>query len=285
MRSLILGLVVAGCANDPVYVDCAQLAEPSVTCIPLEAGQDDGTGMAVAEAKASLSLPVNTETADDAAERATRATALGVDVPYVKLGDIEVGVEWTITNLSEDPGDARIELNGATEYFVYDPDLIVLSDDDEAPPTPPLDGDVPIHIDAGATVTGIFREDQVREASIDIDQVTRANVNPFAATLTVNKNAQTIQPMLPIDPDMPDVGPMIDPNAIPIPREAFAQMIRVDLVFKPSAHMILNFQVRVRDVRGIMNDKLLAAPLDELQAFAPQPFEVAPTPPPAPPGA
>jgi hypothetical protein len=277
MRSLIIGVVVAGCANDPVYVDCAQLTEPSATCIPLEAGQDDGTGMVVEEAKGQLLLPINTETTEDAADRAERATALGIDVPYVKLGDIEVEIEWTIQNLSDAEGEARIELNGATEYFVYDPDAIVLSDEDEAPPTPPLEGNIPIHVDAGATITGVFREDQVREASIDIDQVTRANVNPFAATLTINKNSQVIQPMLPIDPDMPDVGPMVDPNAIPIPREAFAQMIRVDLVFKPSTHMLMNFTVRVRDVRGIMNDKLLAAPLDELQAFDPQPFEIAPT--------
>ncbi len=42
--------------------------------------------------------------------------------------------------------------------------------------------------------------------------------------------------------------------------------------------MVLEYTVRVRDVRGILNDLLLSAPTGELQQFAPQPFTVTPTP-------
>jgi len=277
MRSLIVPCLVlaSGCANDPVYIPC----EPSTaTCMALEAGMDDGAGGIVAEARSQLQLPINVETADDAMVRAARTTALGVEVPYVKLGDIEVSVEWTIKNLDlDEDGDgeeglAFIELNGANEFFVYDPTMIVLSTDDEAPPTPGLEGNVPLHMLPGATISGLFREDQFREASIDLDQVTRANVNPFAATLTINKNAKFIQPMTPFDPAMPDVAPM--PMGDPIPREAFANIVRVDLVFRPDRHMVMEYTVRVRDVRGIMNDLLLSAPATELQPFDPQPFAV-----------
>ena len=279
MRDAIACLLVVGCANDPVYVSCDQLATPSPACGPLDAGQDDGTGMGtLVAAKSRLTLPINSETADDAAARATRAAELGVAVPYVKLGDIEVSIEWTISNLEASDGTALIGLNGANELFEYNPDVIVLSKDRDAPPTPALDGNVPIHVAANATIAGTFREDQVREASIDLDQVTRANVNPFAATLTVNKNAQSIRPLLPFDPTMPDSPPTVDPNATPIPREAFAQMIRIDLVFTPSQHMVLDYTVRVRDVRGIVNERQLAAPPGELQAFAPMAFAVMPAP-------
>lgn len=271
-----LGLLLLGaCANDPVYVECPDTPTDPTCLRTIEAGQDDGTGEVVAEAKTRLVLPINPEKPEDAELRAIRTAELGVDVPYVKLGDIEVAIEFTITNLSEEEGIALVELDGATEFFGYDPDLIVLSLDDEAPPTPGLDGNIPLHIPGNGTLSGIFREDQVREASIDIEQVTRANVNPFNATLKINKNDLQIQPFLPFDPMDPEAGPMIDPNAVPIPREAFAHMIRIDLVFQPSQHMTLEYNVRIRDVRGdMMNDKLMAADPADLQAFAPMDFEV-----------
>lgn len=262
---LLLGSLAAGCGNDPVYL-------PGST--NLEAGMDDGAGGVIGEAKAQLVLPIETETPEDAEARAARAAELGIEVPYVKVGDLEVSVEWTIKNLDPVDGTALVELDGATELFAYDPDLIVLSTDDEAPPTPGLAGNIPIHVPANGTVSGLFREDELREASIDLDQITRANVNPFAATLTVNKNDDAIQPLLPFDPEMPDVPPMPDPAATPIPREAFAQIIRVDLVFAPTTHMVLDYAVRVRDVRGIVHDDLRAAPAEELQGFDPAPFAV-----------
>jgi hypothetical protein len=256
--------VLVGCANDPVYLPAP---------MGLEA-DGDGTQGIVAEAKSQLLLPINLETEEDRVIREARSAELGVQVPYVKLGDIEVSVEWTIKNLLDVEGIALVELDGATEFFEYDPDVIVLSTEDEAPPTPGLEGNIPLHIPANATVSGVFREDQLREASIDLDQITRANANPFAAMLTVNKNDQTIQPFLPPVVDQPA---MPDPTATPIPREAFAQIVRVDLVFAPSHHMVLEYTVRVRDVRGeMMNDLLLEAPTAELHPFAIMPYAVGP---------
>lgn len=257
MRIWIPALLVAACANDPAY-----LPYPG----NLEAGVDDGDG-GTSIARASLAIPIEPETEADAADRAARSTELGVEVPYVKVGDIEVAVEWTIKNLdTENPGTARVQLNGANELFAYDPALVPVLDDEEEIEAPGLEGDVPIALAAGATVSGAFREDQLREASIDLDAITRGNVNPFAATLTVNKNADSIQPMTPYDPTMPDVPQM--PMGEPIPREAFRQMVRVDLVFRPDRHMVLEYTVRVRDIRGIVHDDLLAAPMDELATFA-----------------
>ena len=275
MRSIGLLVVMVGCANDPIYVECPDTpADP--TCLrSIEAGMDDGMGGVIAEAKTRLQLPINPEKAKDATARATWTAELGVEVPYVKLGDIEVSVEWTITNLDDVEAIALVELDGATEFFEYDPDMIVLSTDDEAPPTPGLEGNIPLHLDPGGTLSGIFREDQVREASIDLEQVTRGNVNPFAATLRINKNDAEILPFLPFDPTDEEAVPMLDPNAIPIPREAFANLIRIDLVFTPSSHMRLDYNVRVRDVRGeMMNDLLMAADAGDLQPFAPMPFAV-----------
>lgn len=263
MSAVLAGL--AGCANDPIYLQAP---------MTIEAGVPDPAMMGMlSEGKASLQLPIKTETATDAMKRAALAAKLTpIEVPYVRVGDLEVEVEWTIKNLDTQPGQAKVELNGANEMFAYDPSMIMLDPgNDEAPPTPGLAGDIPIDVPGGGEVSGLFTEDQLREASIDLDQITRGNVSPFRATLTISKNALSFQPMTPPVLDM--AGNLVQmPDGPPVPREAFAQMIRIDLVFKPDTHMTLDFNVRVRDLRGIVHELGLAAATEkpgELQDFAP----------------
>lgn len=269
MRRFMLAVVlVAGCANDPVY-----LTPPT----NMEAGMDDGTGKLVV-AKTSLMLPIKPENSIDKAGDAALARKLGVMVPYVRVGDLDIEVEYTIKNLDSTPGQARVDLNGANEWFVYDPSMINLAPpgNDEAPPTPPLAGNIPIDVPANATVEGVFREDQLLEAEIDIDQVTRGNINPFAATLTVNKNDKSFQPLTPsmvtnpmCQMDPPPAGCVQQPMGPAVPREAFAGIVRIDLVFHPDHHMVLDYTVRVRDHRGILHDMGLAAPPSQIVMFTP----------------
>ncbi|HTR52914.1 MAG TPA: hypothetical protein VMJ10_19500 [Kofleriaceae bacterium] len=276
MRSAIYGLVLvfAACANDPIYLNAAS---------SMEAGQDDGTGMPVV-AKQSLMLPIKPETKTDAAARAKLAASLGVMVPYVKVGDIDVEIEYTITNLDTmNPGQAFIDLNGANEYYIYDPSMLNYTPPGSDDPivTPPLAGNIPIDMAAGATYSGVFREDQYETASIDLDEVTQGNYNPYTAILNIAKNEPsfgvlspsillttcTMQPIPAADqatcanceanPDDPSCGQQ--QTGMMIPRAAFAEMIRVDLVFHPTSHMTLDFNVRVRDHRGIVNDLGMAA--------------------------
>ncbi len=264
------GALAAGCTNDPVYLPGTMV---------LEAGGVDADGAPILAAAEHV-LPIRLETALEAERRAMRAAELAVEVPYVKLGDIEVSVEWTIRNLDmEAAGTALVQLNGANEVFAYDPSMVVLGDPDEVPPAPGLSGDIPLHIEPGGTLTGLFREDQLREASIDLDQITRANVNPFAAMLQVHKDRELFQPMTALMPGVEDYEQM--PVGDPIPREAFRGIIRVDLVFQADRPMVLEYAIRVRDVRGIMHELLDAAVTEapgELTMFAPTDFAVSYTP-------
>ena len=264
---VLLAASLAGCANDPLYI-------PGPMAI--EAGMPDTMGQPT-PGKASVQLPIKTETTKDRAKRDELAMKLApIEVPYVRVGDLEIEVEWTIKNPDTKPGKARIELDGANEYYAYDPSTIQLAPDDEdAPETPGLSGNIPIDVPAKGEVSGLFTEDDVREAAIDLDEITRGKFNPFRATLTISKNAQQFQPMTELRPGIENY--MQEPDGPAIPREAFAGLTRIDIVFKPDRPMTLEYNIRIRDIRGIMHDLLLTAETEkpgELQTFTPMDFAV-----------
>src|SRR5690606_4443994 len=103
-------------------------------------------------------------------------------------------------------------------------------DPDEEEEPPPLLGSTPLSIPASATVTGVFREDALFEAAIDLEQISRGAVNPFTALLRVDEELEAL-----------------DGAAPPIPREAFASLVRFDVTFVADRHMVLEYSVRVRD--------------------------------------
>jgi len=290
MRTTLMGLGVlsvaaaAGCANDPVYI-------PSPTSI--DAGEMMDMDGNLLPGMSALIIPVNRETTKDAADRMRRQALITdplVVLPYINVDDLEISIEWTIHNLTDKPGNAMVELNGANQFFRYDPSMVVLSTAREAPPTPGLDGDIPLEIPANGTLSGLFTEDNLRETAIDLDQITRANVNPFRATLTINKNLESFPQWMPATVNME--GELVQEPCLDgtqpgctgtvFPREAIPAMLEADLVFKPDRHMVLEYTIRVRDIRGdMMPDKLLSAPMTDLEPFMPADFMLsAATPPP-----
>jgi len=269
MRSCTLVLVgLVGCANDPQYV-----AAPTQLVAAA-----DATGN-VTQPQGSLSLPIKPESTKDAQTRMALATQLGVQVPYVKVGDLEIEVDWTITNQdTANPGQAKIALNGGNEFFYYDPNLVNLTPPNAENPliSPSLGGDIPIDVPAGASVSGLFREDELLEASVDLDMVTRGNVSPFTATQTINKNRTSFQPVSAPMPAAMNYMPTPMGNAIP--RAAFAEMVCFQITFKPDRPMTLVYDVRVRDLRTTLVDPMGLNPDGTVKstdvAFAPVAYTV-----------
>jgi hypothetical protein len=246
LAPLALGVgLAAGCGEDPLYV------QPPTALEVIPDGEAN-------TASATLTLPVQLESEQARMKRAALATELGLafeDVPYVKLDDLSVSLEFSIKNLDPDEGLARVFLNGGNELFFYVPlDFVV--DPDEDPTPPPLAGDIPIPIAASGIVEGIFTEDRLEEAAIDLEIITRGAANPFAAMLQVDE----------------DTAELTTATGAVIPRQVFGQLVRFDLTFEASTHMVLEYNVRVRDHRGILHDDLLDAPAGELTAFAPVEF-------------
>jgi hypothetical protein len=260
LAALAACVVLPACTDDPQYVD----PQMTVEVDPATADPD------APPVSVTIQLPIRLEDGtpeqnpvDPMLEDRTQIATdnmLGVDeVPYVRRDDMSVSIEWTIKNLEDAEGTARIHINGANEWFSYVPNNFVFDPEEDEEP-PPLLGDIPLIIGAGATVSGVFREDQLREAAIDLELITRAATNPFAAVLQIHKDSTEF---------MADTGTMI-------PDAAFAHMVQFEVAFIANRHMVLEFNVRIRDHRGILHDELLDAPLEELTVFTPAEFQPPP---------
>lgn len=244
---------IGACTNAPTYVQPREALEVG---LPDPAQPGDTIDIDTTQ----LVLPIRLETMQEQMERAALATELGnITVPFVGLDDLDISIEWTIKNLSDTDGTARIQINGANELFVYVPEYYVIDpEEDEVPP--PLLGTIPTPVRAGDTISGVFREDQLREAAVDLELVTRGLVNPFAAILAYHADLSEVTP----------------PDGMTVPREAFGHLVQYDLIFTANQHMVLEYGVRIRDQAEILHERVLEAPDGELTMFAPQ------TPPPLP---
>jgi hypothetical protein len=264
LASLAGAALAAGCAEDPKYLEPPEGA--------LEGGLVDADG-APLRAAATLRIPIKEETAEDLAERQALAAELSaaageeIQVPYVRLGDLEISVEWSLENQENRAGKVKVSLNGGNEYYFYDPSTFELGEGDEESPEPPaLLGNIPLDVPPMGRISGVFREDQLAELSFDLDQITRGNVNPFRAVLQIDEDAKQFQPMTPADPE--GMVPQM-PMGAAIPREAIALVVRVDIALESNVRALLSYSVRVRDVRGLLHKYLMAAPVSALAPFEP----------------
>ncbi len=258
----LLAVNAAACSEDPQYV------QPPVG-IEVGTGADEGIGTA------TLSLPFDLETLRDpmgdvVREREELAASLMIDVGEVseiRLDHLSISVEWTIKNLADVEGQARVHMNGGNERFFYNPINFIVVDesgDEEATP-PPLAGDIPLRVPALGTLSGVFREDQVREAAIDLELITRGGSSAFAALLSIHEDVKSTADLAP-DPNNPT------PPTVAVPIEAFGHMVQFDMLFESNQHMVLEYAIRVRDHRGLLHDELLAAPAEETMVFMPAEF-------------
>jgi hypothetical protein len=253
---IALGAGLAGCTDDPIYIQPEEA---------IEAGAE-GSDPEV-PATAQIVLPIRLETEKEATDRAARSAELGIEIPFVQIDDLELSLEWSIRNLSEDDANVRINFNGANEYFAYIPSSFVVDPEEEEEP-PPLAGGIPIPIPGLGTVRGVFREDQLREASTDLELITRGEVNPFAAVLEHHEDITEMTPMgLPV-----------------IPASTLASMIRFDFTLITNQHVVMEYAVRARSNRSpnLIHSEGLNAAEGELTAFAPADFVPPPPTDPAP---
>lgn len=244
-------VAAAGCANNPEYIAPRRALEYKPS-----GGQQQGP------VTDSFTLPIRRESQTERDARRALANTLGVKVPYVRRDDMDIEIEWTVKNLANKDGQATIKVNGANEWFSYVPaDFVFNPEKDETPP--PLMGGIPLAVPADTTITGVFREDQSREAAIALELITRGGQNAFAALL--QNHADTAQ--------------FTNTKGKTVPSKVFAGLVRFDISFTADQHMVMEYAIRVRDHRGLLAPDLTATPASKLTSFSPTEYKPPPPPP------
>ncbi len=249
----LFSIAAAGCTDDPVYIEPIDMTGAKVVL------EVNAPGSMANMANAFVDLPIRLETMEEAVARAEAEVLLGAPIPLVTRDDLDLSIEWTIRNLDDSDGVARIHLNGANETFNFVPLNFVVDPDEEETP-PPLLGDRPLDIPALSTLTGVFREDEMREAALDLDLITHAQDNPFRTFLVKDDGVIT---------EYLDVI-----QNVMIPEEWMPGMIRIDMTLLGNRHMVMDFSIRVRDHRDpdLVHEDLYDAMPGELLTFTPTDF-------------
>jgi hypothetical protein len=241
MRWLLLALVfggaTAGC-NNPTYLFQRR---------PLET-QADAMNQGAFTADVDLYvLPVRRPSQDERRALTQERMRLGLpmNVPWVGVRDFDIEIQWSIKNLEPTAVTASFTVSGGNEFGDYDPgqyvDPTVIEEDQVAPP--PLLGGTPIELAANEVRSGMFREDDLLEAATDLEAIIRypAGGDTLATPFQVLVRHSSAS--------------RIGLESIP-GNDVIPAMVRFALNLAADGHVVLDYNVRVRDHSG----KLAAPP-------------------------
>lgn len=159
-------------------------------------------------------------------------------LPWVQLDDYEIEVDWTVKNVSDQPVNVAVTINGFNEFDEYVP-AFALDNDDIVPDFAMWEW--VLALDPGESRSMTTREEQMREMAIDLATVVNGLPN---ANLAVSKGSQSaIDPR--VQPYIPDVIPALT---------GFRIGLRVVTGGGPPPQVVLEATVRLRDLEGKIAD-------------------------------
>ena len=235
MRAGLLALALAACGcNDPVFLhETAPLQNAPAAA---------GSGMTgYAAANVLYVLPVRKPTTDEKKALAAdqKARKLTMPEPWAQLRDFDIEIEYSVRNADTMTQTVIVSLNGGNEFGDYLPNLYIdpRADADEQTVPPSLLSDTPLTIAPNATATGVFREDNLHESSIDLEAITRypSMAGVMATPFEVIEHLSNVS----------NVGL----DGVPA-NDVTPAHVRYALTMSASGHAVLDFTVRVRDLQG-----------------------------------
>jgi hypothetical protein len=226
---------LAGC-NTPTYLRQHRPLETQAD--PNGAGYTADTDLYV--------FPVRRPNQEEQAARGTeqRSRGLMMEVPWVGTRDFALQIEYSLKNLSNQKVTAFLSANGGNEFGDYVPDNYIDPTkpiEDQTPP-PPLLGGSPIDLGPNETKLLVFREDQIGEASLDLEAITRYPSNgdilatPFMVIAHDSSASRIGLESIPAN----DVTPL---------------MVRYQFALSADGHVVCDYSLRVR-ILGNPDDKL-----------------------------
>lgn len=187
--SLLLALALPGCilggCNNPAYYKGAQRIAVTSDDIAAASAEDSMTGNPTIGAYTQGEYWLDFRPPTDAQlEELQPAGAMPAEqTPWIQRDDLTMSVPWRLTNETDSAIVAWVLLDGATEWYDYDPistfGAAGGAEEDEIQ-FPSLLGFTPRTLQPNQVLEGEFREDDLREAMYDLDVITRFCGGPLA---------------------------------------------------------------------------------------------------------
>lgn len=225
----VLALAACGC-NNPIYLNSNG---PLETAPGMMGGFAPAAGLYV--------LPVRRPTAAErrALDQVQQQLMLPDDVPWAQAKDFDIEIEWSVKNVDTTAATVIVAVDGGNEFGDYVPGMYIdpnANQEDQAPP-PDLLTSPPLVIDPGATQTGVFREDDLQESALDLEAITRfpSGGDALATPFMVIEHRSNIS--------------RIGLEGLPA-NDVIPAHVRYAFTVSADAHVIMDYNVRVRDHNG-----------------------------------
>lgn len=234
-------LVGAGC-NTPAYFEgfeTLRLDAETLAAAQMEGSMTAGPPDIGAYVQTEYWIDYAQPTAAELAELQPEGAEPAEVTPWIRRDDLDISVAWTLTNDSDQRVRAWVTLDGATEFYDWNPIALYGiggGEDAEELAFPSLLGYFPRVLEPGQVMRGEFREDDTSEAMYDLDVLTRFCGGPFAV---LNNRSEA-------DPR----GTEAVPTGAVIAGPA---MLRLTLGGDGPMH--LDYAIRVRDDEGVLFDR------------------------------
>lgn len=174
-------------------------------------------------------------------------------LPWLRRGDIEIQIDYTISNLSVDEEiEVAVVVNGMNEFHQYSPGIRVVDDD--------LVVDFSqwerlLLLAPGERRSGTIREEELDEVAVDLATV--VNGAPNSNTIVHPQNQSALDPR----------SQMYIPDVVPALTGARVGMRAQADVGAPPPALLMEVTFRVRDIRYVLvqgDDQPWAAPAPAL---------------------
>lgn len=244
-------LAIVGCDDDRVYVGEDKLYQVAMTAeTPAAIESEEGGALFIVEQRADL--PIKVPTSAELADRTAGARAYrGLPfprLPWVERGELELQIDFTLSNLDDQDREVDVIVNGANEFDEYVPGVTIVEEDP-----------IPLHsqwekryeVKANSRISGTVREEDLDEAAVDLATVVNGAPNSDEVVYFENKSTT--------DPRSKKYIPEVIPGLV---------AVRLGLRTNQAATLLLEASIRVRDV----GDKLADEDEPHMR-IEPEPFE------------
>jgi hypothetical protein len=231
-------LLLVACDDDRVYVGEDKIYQVAMTAdTPAAIESEEGGALFIVEQRADLPIipPTNAELADRMSGASAYRNLPFPRLPWVERGELEIQIDFTLSNLDDADRDIDVIVNGANEFDEYVPGVTIVEEDP-----------IPLHsqwerrytVKAKSRITDTVREEDLDEAAVDLATVVNGAPNSDEIVYFENKSTMDERSMKYI--------PAVIPGLV---------AVRLGLRTNRAANLILEASIRVRDVGDKLADQ------------------------------